>query len=42
MIADLQGYSFAKFRARYPSRADLFEHLTEGSATATPPGSAHG
>ena len=29
-VAGLQGYSFAKFGARYPSAAGLFEYLRRG------------
>ena len=30
VIAALQGYSFAKFGARYPSAAGMFEYLARG------------
>ena len=38
-IAVLQGYSFAKFGARYPSAGGLLEYVAAGSATATSPAS---
>ena len=33
----LQGYSFAKFGARYPSAGGLLEYVAAASATATSP-----
>ena len=41
-VAALQGYSFAKFGARYPSAGGLLEYIARGSGTGTPPGSSPG
>ena len=35
IVAALQGYSFAKFGARYPSAGGLLEYVSKGSATGS-------
>ena len=42
IVAALQGYSFAKFGARYPSAGDCSSTWRRGSATVTSPGSPRG
>ena len=40
IVAMLQGYSFAKFGARFPTAGGLLEYVARGSATATSSGSS--
>jgi len=42
IVAALQGYSFAKFGARYPSAGGCSSTSRRGSATGTSPGSQRG
>jgi|SRR4051794_19463757 amino acid transporter len=42
VVAALQGYSFAKLGARYPSAGGLLEYVAKRPATATSPGSPRG
>ena len=41
-VALLQGYSFAKFGARYPSAGGLLEYVRQALATGTSPASSRG
>ena len=42
VIAGLQGYSFAKLGAKYPTGGGLLTYLSRGSARGTSPASARG
>ena len=41
-VAGFQGYSFAKFGARYPSAGGMLEYVAGDSATVTSPASSPG